>query len=210
MAVSGVSLNKKLLQVILISIASVLLIAGCGGGGGSGSVSSAPIMINADSGTQQSIEGTWRGCGADTTTWFDLILDYTITGNQMVVVGTPLNSNDHSCSGTATASATTRGTITLVPDMEITTLGWTDGAFQVTPPNNQAMSGTLQDPPIVSGIVWKYTYQGTAYADKELMYMDDSASQWCIYLAVNPTVYGGTDANGYPQYLLDSTTMCKV
>lgn len=211
MAVSGVSLNKKLLQVILISIASVLLIAGCGGGGGSGSVSSTPIMINADSGTPQSLNGSWRGCGSDMTTWFDLIIDYTISGNQMVMDTTPLDSNDGSCTGAATANKSTAGTVTLVSDRDITIQGWTDGNGPVAAPAKlDGNGGYLLDTPVVSGVIWKYTDNGTAYADKNLMYMDDSGGTWCVYESVNPTIYGGADTNGYAQYLLDNPIMCKI
>ena len=208
MSASIISLNKKLLQVILVSTASVFLITGCGESG-SGSVNTAPIMINADSGTQRSFEGTWRGCGTDMTTWFDLILDYTITGNQMVVVGTPLDSNDNSCSGIATAGARQFPTITLVSDQDVTTLGWSDGAAPTAPPTNLAMTGTLQDPPVASGVIWNYTDGGTAYSDKFLMYIDDSVTQWCVYFHVNPSSHGGVDANGYSKYLLDNTSVCK-
>ncbi len=209
MSVSRISLNKKLLQVIVITTASALWLAGCGGGG-SGSVSSAPIMINADSGTQQSLNGTWQSvsCGYMIATGFDATSEWTISGNSVTGVITVYTTNDGSCSGSV--SATETRTATLVSDREITTLGWTDGAISVTAPINQAASNILQDPPVASGVIWDYIVNGVAYSDNELMYIDDSATSWCIYLGVDPAVYGGTGANGYAQYLIDNPSMCKI
>ena len=209
MSVSIISLNKKLLQVILISTASVLLIAGCVESG-NGSVNTAPIMINADSGAQQSLNGTWQSasCGYMIATGFDATSEWTISGNSVAGVITVYTTNDGSCSGSV--SATETRTATLVSDREITTLGWTDGAIQVAAPINQAASNILQDLPVASGVIWDYTVNGVAYSDNELMYIDDSATSWCIYFGVNPVVYGGTDANGYAQYLLDNPSMCKI
>lgn len=210
MSDSGTSLGRRLRQVALISAISALLLAGCGGSDG-GSVDTAPIMINADSGTQRSLNGTWegQGCGYVLATGFDATFEYIISGNQLTLSTTIYSTNDGGCLGTVTATET--HTAVLVSDMEITTLGWTDGAQTLnTPPNNQAATNLLQDPPVVSGVIWQYTYNGIAYADKELMYMDDSAAFWCIYFGVDPTVYGVTDANGYAQYLIDNPSMCKI
>jgi hypothetical protein len=205
-----VNLNKGIWRLFLMSTATALLMAGCGGSD-SGSVSTAPIMINADSGTQRSLNGTWQSysCGYVLATGYDSSSEFTVSGHQVTSVTTIYSTNDGSCLGTVTATET--NIAVLVSDMEITTLGWTDGVQTLsTPPNNQAATNLLQDPPVVSGVIWQYTYNGIAYADKNLMYMDDSAASWCIYFGVDPAVYGGTDANGYAKYLIDNPSMCKI
>ncbi len=197
MAVSITSLSRRMRQAVLISVTSVLLIAGCGGGG-SGNTNQASLYVLAESGSSRPLNGTWR-TACFLNGFSDEMWELTFSGSQVTQTTNVYTSTNNTCADTPTI---TQASGTLSTDIDFTTYGWSDGGVIVgTPPTSQA-GGTLSPTPTVTGI----TAYGTSAG---FYYMDDTSTTWCLYPA--SSYPGDQDSNGYPDYVFaDNSPWCKI
>ncbi len=195
-----ISSGTALLAMTLLA----MLLSSCGGLEDElGGVGGGTISINADSGNQRSLEGTWSGCYYESGLG-DFYVEYIVANDTLKQIFTEYPSTDSSCTGTVVDSTQVSGT--MATSREVTTSGWHNGGSVTAAPGNQAGTGSLADPPITTGLI--ITDDATLVETLHFFYMDDSAGTWCIYSALNPAY--GTDADGFPSYVFTGLVACKV
>lgn len=156
-------------------------------------LASPSILINAESGVPQSLDGSWdlpcRILNPDQSARFVFLGD---TFKRQEITYT---STDGSCSTGEEVAQTQKGTIVATEDFIAD--GWSDGnGHPVSAPKRQDSAGSLNPRPRVTRLILTIGEGPEAGKHHEFFYMDDTATPWHLYREGSPD-----DISTYSKYV---------